>query len=117
MLFSIGKALRNAGNKVIYFAGYKFSQDRFKISDVEEAADVVIWSVDKGENVQPFTPTRPQDKTFVGNILECMVAYGKGELGVQPISLADVDHLIVIGSDRMMAAVKSARYGCVEALS
>ncbi|MBK8814193.1 MAG: pyridine nucleotide-disulfide oxidoreductase [Methylococcaceae bacterium] len=110
VLFSIGKALRNAGNKVIYFAGYKFSQDRFKISDVEEAADVVIWSVDKGENVQPFTPTRPQDKTFVGNILECMVAYGKGELGEQPISLADVDHLIVIGSDRMMAAVKSARY-------
>jgi NAD(P)H-flavin reductase len=110
VLFSIGKALRNAGNKVIYFAGYKFSQDRFKISDVEDAADVVIWSVDKGENVQPFPPTRPQDKTFVGNILECMVAYGKGELGEQPISLADVDHLIVIGSDRMMAAVKTARY-------
>lgn len=110
VLFSIGKALRAAGNKVIYFAGYKFSQDRFKIIDVEEAADVVIWSVDKGDNVQPFTTTRPQDKSFVGNILECMVAYAKGELGDQPISLADVDHLIVIGSDRMMAAVKSARY-------
>ena len=110
VLFSIGKALRAAGNRVIYFAGYKFSQDRFKISDVEEAADVVIWAVDKGENVQPFSASRPQDKSFVGNILECMVAYAKGELGEQPISLADVDHLIVIGSDRMMAAVKSARY-------
>ncbi|MDA1343664.1 MAG: pyridine nucleotide-disulfide oxidoreductase, partial [Proteobacteria bacterium] len=110
VLFSIGKALRAAGNKVIYFAGYKFSQDRFKISDVEAAADVVIWAVDKGENVQPFSAGRPQDKTFVGNILECMVAYAKGELGEQPISLADVDHLIVIGSDRMMAAVKTARY-------
>ncbi|WP_036306835.1 pyridine nucleotide-disulfide oxidoreductase [Methyloglobulus morosus] len=110
VLFSIGKALRAAGNRVIYFAGYKFNQDRFKISDVEEAADVVIWSVDKGDNVQPFTPSRPQDKSFVGNILEAMVAYAKGELGEQPISLADVDHLIVIGSDRMMAAVKTARY-------
>ena len=110
VLFSIGKALRNAGNKVIYFAGYKFSQDRFKVSDVEAAADVIVWSVDKGDNVQPFTASRPQDKSFVGNILEAMVAYGKGELGEQPISLADVDHLIVIGSDRMMAAVKSARY-------
>jgi hypothetical protein len=39
-----------------------------------------------------------------------MVAYGKGDLGEQPISLADIDHLIVIGSDRMMAAVKSARF-------
>ncbi len=110
VLFSIGKALRAAGNKVIYFAGYNLARDRFKVEDVEAAADVVIWSVNKGENVVPFTPTRPQDKTFVGNILEAMIAYGKGELGEQPISLADVDHLIVIGSDRMMEAVKHARF-------
>ncbi|MGZ8183037.1 MAG: pyridine nucleotide-disulfide oxidoreductase [Methylobacter sp.] len=110
VLFSIGKALRAAGNKVIYFAGYKYAQDRFKVEDVEAAADIIIWSVDKGEGVTAITPTRPQDKTFVGNILECMLAYAQGELGEQPISLADVDHLIVIGSDRMMAAVKSARF-------
>jgi NAD(P)H-flavin reductase len=110
VLFSIGKALRAAGNRVIYFAGYKYAQDRFKVEDVEAAADLIIWSVDKGEGVTAITPTRPQDKTFVGNILECMLAYAQGDLGDQPISLADVDHLIVIGSDRMMAAVKSARF-------
>jgi NADPH-dependent glutamate synthase beta subunit-like oxidoreductase/NAD(P)H-flavin reductase len=110
VLFSIGKALRAAGNRVVYFAGYKFSQDRFKVEDVEAAADLIIWAVDKGEGVQAIVPTRPQDKSFVGNILECMVAYAKGELGEQPISLAEVDHLVVIGSDRMMAAVKSARF-------
>ena len=114
VLFSIGKALRAAGNKVIYFAGYNLAQDRFKVEDVEAAADVVIWSVNKGENVEPFTPTRPQDKSFVGNILEAMIAYGNGELGDQPISLADVDHLIVIGSDRMMAAVKEARFNVLK---
>ncbi|UOA09982.1 pyridine nucleotide-disulfide oxidoreductase [Methylobacter sp. S3L5C] len=110
VLFSIGKALRAAGNRVIYFAGYKNTQDRFKIEDVEAAADLVIWAVDKGTDVIAIEPTRPQDKTFVGNILECMVAYAQGDLGEQPISLADVDHLVVIGSDRMMAAVKSARF-------
>ena len=110
VLFSIGKALRAAGNRVVYFAGYKFAQDRFKVEDVEAAADLIIWAVDKGEGVQAIVPTRPQDKSFVGNILECMVAYAKGELGEQPISLAEVDHLVVIGSDRMMAAVKSARF-------
>ena len=110
VLFSIGKALRAAGNRVIYFAGYKFAQDRFKVEDVEAAADLIIWSVDKGEGVQAIVPTRPQDKSFVGNILECMIAYATGDLGEQPISLADVDHLVVIGSDRMMAAVKSARF-------
>jgi NADPH-dependent glutamate synthase beta subunit-like oxidoreductase/NAD(P)H-flavin reductase len=110
VLFSIGKALRAAGNRVIYFAGYKFAQDRFKVEDVEAAADIVVWSVDKGEGVTAITPTRPQDKTFIGNILESMLAYARGDLGEQPISLGDVDHLIVIGSDRMMAAVKSARF-------
>lgn len=110
VLFSIGKALRSAGNRVIYFAGYKFAQDRFKVEDVEAAADLIIWAVDKGDGVQAIVPSRPQDKSFVGNILECMVAYAKGDLGDQPISLADVDHLVVIGSDRMMAAVKSARF-------
>ncbi|MDO9269340.1 MAG: pyridine nucleotide-disulfide oxidoreductase [Methylobacter sp.] len=110
VLFSIGKALRAAGNRVIYFAGYKYAQDRFKVEDVEAAADIIVWSVDKGEGVTAIAPTRPQDKTFVGNILECMLAYAQGDLGEQPISLADVDHLIVIGSDRMMAAVKSARF-------
>ena len=110
VLFSIGKALRAANNRVIYFAGYKYTQDRFKVEDVEAAADLIVWSVDKGEGVEAIVPTRPQDKSFVGNILECMVAYATGDLGDQPISLADVDHLVVIGSDRMMAAVKSARF-------
>ena len=40
-----------------------------------------------------------------------MLAYAKGDLGPTPIHLDDVDHMIVIGSDRMMAAVKEARYG------
>ncbi|WP_024299253.1 FAD-dependent oxidoreductase [Methylomicrobium lacus] len=114
VLFSIGKALRNAGNKVIYFAGYKYRQDVFKVEDIEAASDVIIWSVDNTPGAEAFPPTRPQDKTFVGNILECMVAYAQGNLGEQPISLSDVDHLIVIGSDRMMAAVKDARFNVLK---
>ena len=115
VLFSIGKALRAAGNRVIYFAGYKYGQDVFKIEDIEAASDIIIWSVDKTTpDVKAIPATRPQDKTFVGNILECMLAYAEGELGEQPISLSDVDHLVVIGSDRMMAAVKDARYNVLK---
>ncbi|MDD5271720.1 MAG: pyridine nucleotide-disulfide oxidoreductase, partial [Methylovulum sp.] len=114
VLFSIGKALRAAGNRVIYFAGYKFAHDRFKVEDVEAAADLIVWSVDKGEGVQAIQPSRPQDKSFVGNILESILAYATGELGEQPIALADVDHLVVIGSDRMMSAVKEARYNVLK---
>jgi NAD(P)H-flavin reductase len=110
VLFSIGKALRAAGNRVIYFAGYKYNQDVFKIADIEAASDIIIWSVDNTADAVAIEPTRPQDKTFVGNILQAMLSYAQGLLGEQPISLADVDHLIVIGSDRMMSAVKDARY-------
>jgi len=114
VLFSIGKAMRAAGNQVIYFAGYRNSGDVFKVEEIEAAADLIIWSVDKREGNTAIEPTRPQDKTFVGNIIESVLAYAKGELGETPIHLDDVDHLIVIGSDRMMDAVKQARKTVLE---
>jgi NADPH-dependent glutamate synthase beta subunit-like oxidoreductase/NAD(P)H-flavin reductase len=111
VLFSIGKALRAAGSQVIYFAGYRKREDVFKVRDIEAASDVVVWSVDRLPGAEPIPPLRPQDKAFVGNIVEAMLAYAKGELGATEIHLDDVDHMVVIGSDRMMAAVKAARYG------
>jgi NAD(P)H-flavin reductase len=114
VLFSIGKALRAAGSQVIYFAGYRKREDVFKVRDIEAASDVVVWSVDNLPGAEPIEPLRPQDKTFVGNIVEAMIAYAEGKLGATPIHLDDVDHMIVIGSDRMMAAVKAARYGVLK---
>ena len=114
VLFSIGKALRAAGSQVIYFAGYRKREDVFKVRDIEAASDVVVWAVDPTPGAEPIPVLRPQDKTFVGNIVEAMVAYARGDLGATPIHLDDVDHMIVIGSDRMMAAVKAARYGVLK---
>src|SRR6267378_1895598 len=42
VLFSIGRALRAAGSKVIYFAGYKQMSDRYRIEDIEASSDVVV---------------------------------------------------------------------------
>ncbi len=110
VLFSIGQAMRQSGCTVIYFAGYKNLEDRYKISDIEAAADQVIWCCDEAPG---FEATRPQDLSFVGNIVKAMVAYGKGELTplTETGNLAIIDHLIAIGSDRMMAAVAAARHG------
>jgi hypothetical protein len=108
VLFSIGAAMRAAGSQVIYFAGYKQVRDRYKIEEIERAADVIVWCCDEAPG---FTPTRPQDRSFVGNIVQAMAAYGAGHLGEQPILLHDADHMIVIGSDRMMQAVGTARRG------
>jgi NADPH-dependent glutamate synthase beta subunit-like oxidoreductase/NAD(P)H-flavin reductase len=107
VLFSIGAAFRAAGSTVLYFAGYKRVQDRYKIEEIEKAADVVVWCCDE----QPgFEPRRPQDRSFIGNIVQAMDAYAEGRLGVPAIRLDDVDRIIAIGSDRMMAAVARARH-------
>jgi NADPH-dependent glutamate synthase beta subunit-like oxidoreductase/NAD(P)H-flavin reductase len=110
VLFSIGAATRAAGSRVIYFAGYKAMRDRYKLSDIERAADVVVWCCDEAPGFTP-NPDRPQDRAFVGNIVQAMAAYGSGKLGDQAVPLADADHMIVIGSDRMMQAVGAARHG------
>jgi NADPH-dependent glutamate synthase beta subunit-like oxidoreductase/NAD(P)H-flavin reductase len=107
VLFSIGAAFRAAGSKVLYFAGYKKMIDRYKVAEIEAAADVIVWCCDEAPG---FTPNRPQDKTFTGNIVQAIAAYASGALGEQAIAAAAVDRIIAIGSDRMMAAVGLARH-------
>ncbi|HEY8553900.1 MAG TPA: hypothetical protein VIL43_05110, partial [Burkholderiales bacterium] len=107
VLFSIGQALKRAGNRVLYFAGYKKAIDRYKVAEIEAASDVVVWCCDEAPG---FAPTRPNDKAFVGNIVQGMLAYARGDLGEQPLPFAATDRIIAIGSDRMMAAVAEARH-------
>jgi hypothetical protein len=111
VLFSIGRAYRDAGSKVLYFAGYRRAIDRYKVEDIEQAADVVVWACDEAPG---FMPTRPQDRTYVGNLVDAMRAYATGELGEAPIPLHDADRIIAIGSDKMMAAVATARHTVLE---
>jgi len=107
VLFSIGRALRAAGSKVVYFAGYRRVADRYRVEDIEAASDVVVWCCDESPG---FTPRRPQDRAFVGNIVQAMAAYAAGKLGAQAIAFSATDRIIAIGSDRMMAAVAEARH-------
>jgi NADPH-dependent glutamate synthase beta subunit-like oxidoreductase/NAD(P)H-flavin reductase len=104
VLFSIARALRENGCRVVYFAGYKKAQDVFKRDEIEAGTDQVIWSVDAGERIEP---RREQDLAFVGNIVQSMLWYAS-----QPrmFDLRDAERLIAIGSDGMMRAVKDARH-------
>ena len=111
VLFSIGQALRKAGSKVLYFAGYKKASDRYKVEEIEAAADVVVWACDEAPG---FTVDRPQDKAVVANIVEAMRRYASGELGPQPIPFSAADRIMAIGSDGMMNAVRLARHGVLK---
>ena len=112
VLFSIGQALRRAGSRVLYFAGYKRMIDRYKVAEIEAASDLVVWCCDEAPG---FAPTRPQDRAFVGNIVQALLAYAEGRLGEPDVPLREAQRLIAIGSDRMMAAVAAARHGVLAA--
>ncbi|PYT02173.1 MAG: pyridine nucleotide-disulfide oxidoreductase, partial [Acidobacteria bacterium] len=107
VLFSIARAMRERGNRVIYFAGYKDGKDLFKREEIEAATDQVIWSTDTGREIEP---RRAQDRHFRGNIVQAMAAYAEGRFGSPLFDLREVERIIAIGSDRMMAAVKQARH-------
>jgi NADPH-dependent glutamate synthase beta subunit-like oxidoreductase/NAD(P)H-flavin reductase len=108
VLFSIGQALRRNGSRVLYFAGYKRAIDRYKVEEIERAADAIVWCCDEPPG---FRAERAQDKAFVGGIVTALDAYASGTLGTAPILLGEVDRVIAIGSDGMMAAVSRARQG------
>jgi NADPH-dependent glutamate synthase beta subunit-like oxidoreductase/NAD(P)H-flavin reductase len=108
VLFSIGRALRACGSKVLYFAAYRRREDIYKIDEIEAAADQIVWSVDGGPLPEP---RRPQDRAFLGNVVDAMKAYALGQLGEELVPLPSCHRIIAIGSDRMMAAVKNARHG------
>jgi NAD(P)H-flavin reductase len=111
VLFSIARACKARGNRVIYFAGYKSAGDFFKREEIETSTDVVVYSVDAGATIPAL---RPQDRHYVGNIIQALVAYARGDLGSVPVPLSDASHIIAIGSDRMMEAVTKARHTVLE---
>ena len=56
VFFSIGAQLRVRGSRVLYFAGYKTIADRYRVADIERAADQVVWCCDEPPG---FAPGRP----------------------------------------------------------
>jgi NADPH-dependent glutamate synthase beta subunit-like oxidoreductase/NAD(P)H-flavin reductase len=102
VLFSIGKAMRENGCEVTYFAGYRKPSDVFTPERIEAAADQVVWCCDQ---IMPSFKKRRNDRLFTGNIVDALQA--------NKDLLAGIEQLLVIGSDRMMAAVALARQQAV----
>ena len=87
VLFSIGQALRAPDRKCSISPATRKVIDRYKVAEIEAAADVVIWCCDEEPGFEPPERARPQDRSFVGNIVQAMDAYAAGRLGAPPIRL------------------------------
>ena len=99
VLFSIGKAMRDKGCDVTYFAGYRNLDGVYKREAIADASDRTIWACDMGD----IPVTRDEDISFQGNIVEAIRYYHKSIA-----SLSSLDRIIMIGSDKMMHAVAQA---------
>ncbi|HBN22698.1 MAG TPA: pyridine nucleotide-disulfide oxidoreductase [Holosporales bacterium] len=92
VLFSIGQALKEAGNHVVYLAAYRKSEDVFYADKISTAAHQVIWVCEDSG----ILATTPQDKVVKGTILDAL----------KTLDLKTFDRFIAIGSASMMGAVK-----------
>jgi NAD(P)H-flavin reductase len=104
VLFSIGKAMRESACEVVYFAGYKTQADIFTPERIHAAAQTVVWCCDESlPSIASVSSSdqRQSDSFFHGNVVQALLKHKH--------LLADAEHLLVIGSDRMMAAVADAR--------
>jgi NADPH-dependent glutamate synthase beta subunit-like oxidoreductase/NAD(P)H-flavin reductase len=106
VLFSIGQALRDNNNHVLYLAGYRKLQDVYKIEEIEAASDQIIWACQ--EQLIPIT--RNQDYSFKGNIISALSQFSL----IHPEK--KIDRIIAIGSDGMMKAVQQARFSSLQEL-
>ncbi|HET9121880.1 MAG TPA: hypothetical protein VFN52_00105, partial [Acidiferrobacteraceae bacterium] len=107
---TFGPALRSAGNRVLYVAGFQTADEVYCQDDLEAAADVILWCTASGPAV---LARRPQDRALSGDLIESLRQYAAGMLheGDVPIPLTHVDRVVVIGSNRLIRMVRDARTG------
>lgn len=102
VLFSIGQKFKEAGIHVSYFAAYKNRASIFKIDEIQKAADHITWICEEKLDDAFVSACHDQERFFQGNIIDALSNY-KDEL-------IEYDHIIVIGSDKMMEAVAKFRF-------
>ena len=101
-----GLAMREAGCRVLIAAGARTGDGLYFRERLEAAADAVLWACEEGP---PPKPARQTDRAFAGDLVTALGAYGRGELGEPAVPLGEVARIVAIGSERMMAALASAR--------
>ena len=101
VLFSIAKAFKELGSKVIYIAGYKNEGDIFYKEKIIEYSDRVIWCVES---------LHSDNKQLIqGNVIDGINVFANNTL-FSDYRIEEVDRFITIGSDKMMSAVKNTLY-------
>ena len=104
-LRSYGRALRDAGNRVIYLVQLANKEDAFCQPECEQAADVVIWQTTNGE---PITLNRAQDYALThDDPIAALLDYHDHHPAAIP--LTDIDRVFVVGDTELLRRFQAAR--------
>ncbi|UCH53275.1 MAG: FAD-dependent oxidoreductase [Pseudomonadota bacterium] len=106
LIRSVGPALRAAGNKVLYVAAFDSAEQVFHRTELEAAADAVLWVTASGT---PMKSMRAMDRAASGDVIAALVDYASGKLGEPEIKLEDVTRLWVSGASEFVRRLRDAR--------
>jgi NADPH-dependent glutamate synthase beta subunit-like oxidoreductase/NAD(P)H-flavin reductase len=101
---SIAKALKSANCKIIYINALKKECDLYYQEKIERFTDQIIYCFEKLDN---FNIKRPKDLVFKGNIGQIMEKLANDHRLLIPFG--KIDHIMAIGSNKMMESVKIAK--------
>lgn len=103
---AVGKALRQAGHRVLYVATLLDKEDIYNQGLVEAATDAIVWITSQG---MPVIPTRDQDIAVTGEFIEILQQYAAGTLGAVTVPLSEVQRVLVLGGSRLLQQIQTAR--------
>ena len=108
-LQSIGPVMRANGHRVIYVATLQQASDAYYLKELEPCTDHILWCTASGD---PVTPTRDQDCSATGDLVDTLVRYAKGEIAAkdnsQQSDLSAVDRIIVLGDSALARTLRDA---------
>lgn len=104
-LTALAAEFRKNNCRVIFFAGYKESEFIVRQEEMEDCANLLIYAV---ENKPNLTLQKPQNIQFHGSVIDAIIDYAKKPN--QPINLSEVDTIMTIGNNKLMAKLAQIRH-------
>lgn len=112
LVLALGKAMRVAGNRVLYVGCFDKAMSEKLLDMVLEATDQIIWIVKEGGRIPV---KRPQDVSITGDFISALVQYEK-EHSASRIPLKKVNRVIVNGDPEFLCQFKEANRTLLKAI-
>ena len=108
VMIDLGRALRAAGNRVLFFASFRCQDDIYFKDELEQCADQIVWASTSKSLIEC---RRPQDSSIQqANIIQLIKDYQNGSITADNaeklIKLSDVDEIMIMGSTGLLQAMQ-----------